>query len=50
LTQNVVGKSPQEYGRNRTRSFLIEEEKERSRRGGVRNNRLSGFLALPTNF
>src|SRR5215213_10040194 len=26
--QNVVGKSPREYRRNRTRSFLIGEEKE----------------------
>jgi hypothetical protein len=26
--QNVVGKSPQEYRQNRTRSFLIGEEKE----------------------
>jgi hypothetical protein len=28
--QNVVDKSPQEYGRTRTRSFLIDEEKEDS--------------------
>src|SRR5215218_5522595 len=33
LPPNVLGKSPQEYGRNGTQSFLIDEEKEDSRRG-----------------